>query len=116
MRVACAGEWIDERSMGLLVSIIATWQRNLAREAKQSARAATPKGYLAAEGDKITDVAVVITGVHETESCFGYHPSTTTIVMMTAVDTGHELTWFATGTKDNEIGDHLTTARATVST
>jgi hypothetical protein len=114
MRVACSSEWVDPRTMGLLVSIIAAWQRAEAVTAKEAARAVTPKGWLAAEGVKILDVAVIVTAVRESESYFGNVARTTTILTMTATATGHELKWFAAGVKDFRVGDGVVIMAATV--
>jgi hypothetical protein len=112
MRILASGEYVDERNMALLVSAIGAWNRAEQREAQRTVRAEITKGHLGVEGEKISDVGAVITGVRFTDG-FRYD-TTNTILTMIATATGHQIKWFASSRLDYQQGDTVLITRATV--
>lgn len=95
--------YVGEKHIAIAASAVAAYRNEEARAEREAARAARianrVSGYLAAEGDKVADVPATVLGTRE----FDTHYGTTTLVRMRA-DTGHTVTWFASGVKDFEEG------------
>lgn len=101
MRAIATPDTVTTRNTGMLLSAIAMRQNAREREATQQAQSASV--HIGATGDKIADHAVTVDNVRYLEGDFG----TTTLVTMRDTD-GNVLTWFASGSKEFEVGKTYT--------
>jgi hypothetical protein len=92
LKIACDGDYISKRRMGLAASSITAYQRHYERAQREGA--AQDAGHLAQPDDCV----VVVVTVTEARGCSSAYGPATIIKM---VDTeGHRLTWFAS--QDNK--------------
>lgn len=114
MRVLASSEWIDPRNAPLLISVITAWMREEKRQIERAAKAEIAKGFLADEGARIADVEATVTGVRLIDNPYSLDGGQNTIVTLLAAATGHELKWFASGAREEQVGDKVMILRATV--
>lgn len=105
LREVLAGKerFVGSKHIGIAASVVTAYRNDLERKEREAAKAKRiaerVKGYIAPEGEKVADIPATIVRTRDFETMYG----TTTLITMRA-DTGHTITWFASGYKEYEEG------------
>jgi hypothetical protein len=105
-------KWVSRKHVGIAASAVSAYRRHLDREAeravKEKARQEYQPGFVAPIGEKIAPAPATIVGVFYPEPRnLGYgRVAYSTVVKM--IDAGgHQVTWFASGTKTFDVGSKV---------
>lgn len=111
MHTILAGEsgYVSERNVGILASLVAVYAREKELAVQRERKAPPAKGFLGEKGDKLRDLEVTAKIVRVQDGLYG--PSTWLVAF---TDSGHEVTWSASGAKPWEPGDRIKIGSATV--
>lgn len=107
-------KWVKAKHLGIAASAVSAYRRAQEREVEQEAREAArikyAPGFVAPEGAKVADVdaTVIKTVPLEGSDPFG-RPVPRTLVSLVTSD-GHQVTWFASGSKEFELGKKVKVA------
>jgi len=104
-------KWVAKRHVGIAASVLSAYRRDKDRAAEQAAkekaRVEYTPGFLAEEKTKIADISATITRISHTSSTVAYGiEAPKTIVSMISAD-GHQVTWFASGSKNFTVGQEV---------
>ncbi|WIB65308.1 hypothetical protein [Curtobacterium sp. MCBD17_040] len=105
-------KWVARKHVGIAVSAISAYRRHLDREAemaaKEKARQEYQPGFVAPVGEKIAPAPATIVGVfHPEPRSLGYGRMAYTTIVKMIDASGHQVTWFASGTKMFEVGSKV---------
>ncbi len=101
LKVALTAEFVDPRNLGLAVSGMQAWLRQVARREAENRPAAPDAGWLGEKGQRLRKIrARVIDSRVWTSEVTGF----TTNLIVFVDEAGHELKWFASGSRGLAIG------------
>ncbi len=107
-------KWVSQKHVGIAASAISAYRRHLDREAELAAKEKTRQeyqpGYVAPIGEKIAGVGATVVRVNYSTSYIGYGREAPKTILSMITDDGHQVTWFASGTKEFPIGQKVTVA------
>jgi hypothetical protein len=109
LKVLMSGDECHLRNLGLLVSAVSVYHKKRKAEAEAQQAPHRVNEWLAAPGDKLTDLKAKVERVRYSETAYGM----TSIVTM-RLDSGHEMTWFASNSPDVLEGDSVDIKATTV--
>lgn len=101
LKVALTADFVDPRNLGLAVSGMQAWLRQVARREAENRPAAPDAGWLGEKGQRLRKIrARVIDSRVWTSEVTGF----TTNLIVFVDEAGHELKWFASGSRGLAIG------------
>lgn len=102
LRVACASEGLRDRVSGIVASAVPAYMRQVEKwEMERAAKLADP-GYYAPEGTKIEVQDLTVSFLRYLVGQYGV----TTLIGLKG-PAGHSFKWFASGSKDLEVGQRV---------
>ena len=107
LRVLMSGDECHLRNLGLLVSAVSIYHKK--HHAEDESGPLKVNEWLGAPKDKLTGLKAKVERVRYTETAYGM----TSIVTM-RLDSGHEITWFATNSPDVIEGDSVDIKSTTI--
>lgn len=107
LKVLMGGDECHLRNLGLLVSAVSVYHKKHAAEAEQGTLKVNE--WLAAPDDKLTGLKAKVERVRYSQNAYGM----TSIITM-RLESGHELTWFASNSPDVLEGDSVDIKSTTV--
>lgn len=113
LRVAVESRYISYRTVGVAVSLITVYCRQIDREIEASRLPLIVDEYLGDKGDKITDITGTVTAVRYFDNSYGRSISTSTMIVIRA-DSGHQIKWMASKEIDLDRGARVQVSKATV--
>lgn len=107
-------KWVARKHVGIAASAISAYRRHLDREAEQAAKEKARQqyqpGYVAPVGEKIAGVGATVVRVSYSTTDIGYGREAPKTILSMITDDGHQVTWFASGTKTFTAGQKVTVA------